>query len=66
MKPLIYAANWKMHTSPSEARAFAEKFLAQSKPVEGRTLWFCPSAVSISATADALKGRNDVKVGEHH
>ncbi len=63
MKPLIYAANWKMHTAPAEARMFAQKFLAQSKPVEGRSLWFFPSAVSIAVTAEALVGRSDVKVG---
>jgi triosephosphate isomerase len=63
MKSLIYAANWKMHTAPKDAQAFAEKFLAQSKPVEGRSLWFYPSAVSIATTAQALSGRPDVKVG---
>lgn len=63
MKPLIYAANWKMHTAPREARAFAERFLSQSKPVESRTIWFFPPAVSIMATAEALAGRSDVRVG---
>lgn len=63
MKTLIYAANWKMHTAPREARAFAERFLAQSRPVEGRTLWFFPPAVSLMATAEVLAGRADVRVG---
>ena len=63
MKTLFYAANWKMHTAPREARAFAERFLAQSRPVEGRTLWFFPPAVSLMATAEALAGRADVRVG---
>jgi len=63
MKTLFYAANWKMHTAPREARAFAERFLAQSTPVEGRSLWFFPPAVSLMATAEALAGRADVRVG---
>lgn len=63
MKSLTYAANWKMNTAPREARAFAEQFLAQSRPVQGRTLWFFPPAVSLEATAAALAGRADVNVG---
>jgi triosephosphate isomerase (TIM) len=63
MKFLTYAANWKMNTTPAEARAFAERFLAQSRPVEGRTIWFFPPAVSLEATAGALAGRADLNVG---
>lgn len=63
MKHLIYAANWKMHTAPREGRAFAERFLTQSRPVEGRSLWFFPPAVSLMATAEAMAGRPDVSVG---
>lgn len=63
MRNLVFAANWKMHIAPSEARAFAERFLALTQPVEGRTLWFFPPAVSLLATAEALRGRPDVRVG---
>jgi triosephosphate isomerase (TIM) len=63
MKPLIYAANWKMHLAPREARAFAERFLQLTHPVTGRTLWFFPPAVSLEATASAMHGRPDILVG---
>jgi triosephosphate isomerase (TIM) len=62
-RQLLFAANWKMNLGPSEARAFAEKFLALTSPVEGRRLWFFPPAVSIAALAAAIKGRPDVTVG---
>ena len=63
MRSLIFAANWKMHLAPAEARAFAAAFLAQNAAAEGRTLWFFPSAVSIEATGAAFRGRSDVRVG---
>jgi triosephosphate isomerase len=63
MRTLIYAANWKMHLPPADARAFAATFLARTRPQEGRSYWFFPSAVSIEATSTALKGRPDISVG---
>jgi triosephosphate isomerase len=60
---VIFAANWKMHIAPAEARAFAQTFLAAVSPREGRTLAFFPSAVSIEATSSAFSGRRDVLVG---
>ena len=63
MRPLLYAANWKMHLPPAEARAFAERFLALTSPVIGRSLWFLPPAVSLEGTAVALRGRPDIRVG---
>jgi triosephosphate isomerase len=63
MRPLIFAANWKMQIGPAEAREYAAKFLAAVPARQGRELWFFPPAVSIEATAQALKGRPDVKVG---
>ena len=62
-RKLTFAANWKMNHGPAEARAFAEKFLALTSPMEGRQLWFFPAALSIAPLADALKGRSDVTVG---
>jgi triosephosphate isomerase len=62
-RQLLFAANWKMNLGPSEAQAFAEKFLALTSPVEGRRLWFFPPAVSIAALAAAMKARPDVTVG---
>jgi triosephosphate isomerase (TIM) len=63
MRPLIYAANWKMHLPPEEARAFTRAFLGATRPVPGRTLWFFPSAVSLEATAQAVQDRPDIRIG---
>ena len=60
---MIFAANWKMHITPAEARAFAKSFLAAVAPRDGRTLAFFPSAVSIESSASAFAGRPDVMVG---
>lgn len=62
-RPLIFAANWKMNHGPAEARGFAEKFLKLTGPLEGRSLWFFPPAVSIAALSEAMKGRRDVTIG---
>lgn len=62
-RPLIFAANWKMHYGPGEARAFAEKFLPMTQPVEGRRLWFLPSAVSIAALSEKMQHRPDITIG---
>jgi triosephosphate isomerase len=63
VRPLIFAANWKMHIAPAEARAFAAQFLSTTRPVEGRALWFFPPAVSLEAAAQAFQGRADIHVG---
>ncbi len=60
---LIYAANWKMNHGPAAARAFAERFLALTRPVDGRELWFFPPIVSLAAVAEVFRGRADVLVG---
>ena len=63
MRQLIFAANWKMHVTPADARAFLSTFLGKVPPQPGRSRWFFPSAVAIEAVAAAVKGRADVKVG---
>src|SRR5690349_13566139 len=62
-RPLIFAANWKMHHGPQEARAFAQKFLALTSAVEGRSLWFFPPAVSIAALRETMGNRTDISIG---
>src|SRR5215216_3909150 len=52
-----------MNHGPAETRAFAERFLALTTPVEGRRLWFFPAAVSIGALSESMKGRRDVEIG---
>ncbi|HEX3233768.1 MAG TPA: triose-phosphate isomerase [Gemmatimonadales bacterium] len=63
VRRLIYAANWKMNHGPEEARAFAERFLQLTSPVEGRELWFFPPSVAIRVVADAFAQRADIRVG---
>ncbi|MEZ4411883.1 MAG: triose-phosphate isomerase [Gemmatimonadales bacterium] len=63
MRPLLFAANWKMQVTPEETRRFAGQFLGATAPVEGRSLWFFPSAVSIGTAAEAFAARPDVRIG---
>lgn len=63
MRPLIFAANWKMHHAPAAATAFAARFLSLTEPLPYRTLWFFPPAVSLDALVLATGGRPDVNVG---
>jgi triosephosphate isomerase (TIM) len=62
-RPLIYAANWKMHLGPSAAREFLTRFLQVTSPVADRRLWFFPPSVSIGAAYETASGREDVTVG---
>ena len=62
-RSLVFAANWKMNHGPAEARQFAKKFLSLTAPVEGRSLWFYPPAVSVAALSQAMQGRPDIRVG---
>ena len=63
MRPLIFAANWKMNIGPDDARAYASTFLSKVHPRADRELWFFPPMVSLEATAQAMHGRPDTKVG---
>jgi triosephosphate isomerase len=62
LKPVI-AANWKLNHTPSDARAFLQRFLAQSPKFNDRTLLFFPSAMTLSTVVDGLKDRPDIWVG---
>ena len=62
-RSLVFAANWKMHVTPAEARAFAARFCGLTAPAAGRSLWFFPSAVALEATAQAFAERPDIAVG---
>jgi len=59
----VFAANWKMHLGPQEARGYAERFLAAVAPRQGRELVFFPASVSVEAAAGAFAGRSDIRVG---
>jgi triosephosphate isomerase len=62
-RPLIYAANWKMHHAPAAGRAFMARFLAVTEPVPERALWFFPPTVSLAAVAEAAAARSDIRIG---
>lgn len=62
LKPVI-AANWKLNHTPSDARAFLQRFLAQVPKLNERTLVFFPSALTLSTVIDGLKDRPEVWVG---
>jgi triosephosphate isomerase (TIM) len=63
VRPLVFAANWKMHLGPGEAREYLKTFLSGFRLPEGRDVWFFPPAVSIEAVAQALAGRQGCLVG---
>ncbi len=63
MRRLLFAANWKMHLGPSKAREFMAAFLPSYAAREDRAVWFFPSAVSLPAVAEAIRGRADLAAG---
>ncbi len=63
MRPLLFAANWKMHLGPSQAREFIGTFLASYAGLSDRRVWFFPAAVSLPAVAEAIRGRRDLAAG---
>ncbi len=63
MRPLLFAANWKMHLGPDQAREFIRTFLAAYRGLPDREVWFFAPAVSLAAVADGLRGRTDLAAG---
>ena len=63
MRRLLFAANWKMHVGPDEARAFLKAFRARYNRRDDREVWCFAPAVSIEATVQAARDRNDIVVG---
>ena len=62
-QPLLFAANWKMHLGPGEARSYAAAFRNHYAPREDRETWFFPPAVSVEAAAGAFDGFSRCAVG---
>jgi len=62
-RPLIYAANWKMHHGPEAARQFMERFLALTSAAPDRRLWFFPPTVSLATVSQFARSRTDILVG---
>ena len=69
MRDVIVAANWKMHTTPSDAADLARTIAARTR-VAGVTRVICPPFVSLAAVRDVLAVSDpDVGVGAqnvHH
>ncbi len=69
MRDVIVAANWKMHTTPSDAGELATTIAARTR-VPGVTRVICPPFVGLAAVRDALATSDpDVGVGAqnvHH
>lgn len=63
MKRLLFAANWKMHHGPKQARAFLDAFLAAYPGLPRREVWFFPPAVSLVPVVEALRSRSDLAAG---
>ncbi|HUL04596.1 MAG TPA: triose-phosphate isomerase [Gemmatimonadales bacterium] len=63
MRPLLFAANWKMNVGPEEARAYFKTFRARYQRHDGRDVWFFPPAVSVETAAQAVRERADMLVG---
>jgi triosephosphate isomerase len=59
----VLAANWKMHKTPAEARAFMDIFLTRVPPLEDRTILLFPPAVTLAAALYAGRARPDVRFG---
>ena len=63
MRPLVFAANWKMHLGPRDARDYLATFRHAYAPTAGRQVWFFPPAVSLEAVAAGLEHRADLLAG---
>jgi triosephosphate isomerase (TIM) len=63
VRRLLFAANWKMHLGPQEARAYLKTFRARYHRRDDRDVWFFPPAVSLEAAAQVARERPDLLVG---
>ena len=63
MRQLLFAANWKMHLAPHEAREYMRVFLLRFRAQPDRSVWFFPSAVSLEPVAQAVRDRSDLRAG---
>lgn len=54
MEPII-AGNWKMHTTPPEARDLVQKLLAATGEIHGRTVVIAPPFTSLMTVAEVIR-----------
>lgn len=60
MRTPVVAANWKMHKTVGEAKAFVEAFLPLVSDVENCTIVICPPFTALLSVAEMLRGTNVV------
>jgi len=63
MQRPVFAANWKMHHGPSDARAFMRSFLAHYARRPDRQVLFFPPTVSVTTVLEMIRERQDILVG---
>ena len=63
MRRPVFAANWKMNSGPSAARAFMAAFLAAYTPRDDRSVILFPPSLSLAAVKESLGGRSDISLG---
>jgi len=63
VRSLIFAANWKMHVGPPEAREYLRAFFAAGEIPHERGVWFFPPAVSLETVAQGIAGHRNVHAG---
>lgn len=59
----VFAANWKLNHTPTDARAFLQRFLALTPRQQDRTIILIPSAITVTTVSDGLRDRPDIWVG---
>lgn len=59
----LFAANWKMHLGPAEAREYAAQFREAYRVARDRETWFFPSAVSLESATQAFSGLSGTRTG---
>ena len=59
----IFAANWKMHHGPSDAREFMRSFLAHYPRQQDRKVLFFPNALSVTTMSELVRERPDIETG---
>ena len=59
----IFAANWKMHLGPDDARAYMRDFIEATAAASDRTLVFFPPSLSLAAAREAAAARPDLDFG---
>jgi len=63
MRPLVFAANWKMNVGPLEAREYLRAFFSAGEIPLERAVWFFPPAVSLEPVAQNIRGHRNILVG---